>query len=179
MKEYNSIHDLYYLYHKSHGTDRLLKRIESAEEAKLFFKSFGADLQQASEWTRKYQKEQTPFPLWTKDLRFWTLFLVFLGSTAVMFLTNSRFASTVMMFSSIAASYPICYTIVGHNVCRQLMHTSRKFQSDNLFRWKSDKKIIADTNYFIAKQNKVLEENQLPIPMKDERIPNLYECIWM
>ena len=63
-----------------------------------------------------------------------------------MFLTNIRFASTIMMFSSIAASYPICYTIVGNNVCRQLMHTSRKFQSDKMFKWKSDKNIISDTN---------------------------------
>ena len=94
-----------------------------------------------------------------------------------MFLTNIRFASTIMMFSSIAASYPICYTIVGHNVCRQLMHTSRKFKSDKLFKWKSDKSIISDTNYFIAKQNKIWEENKVPI--KDEKVPNLYECIWM
>ena len=177
MKEYNSIHDWYYLYHKNNGTDRKLDRVESIEEAKLFLKHYGADLQQASDWIRKVQKEQTPFPSWTKDLRFWIPFLVFLGSTAVMFLTNIRFASTVMMFSSIAASYPICYTIVGHNVCRQLMQTSRKFQSDKLFKWKSDKKIISDTNYFIAKQNKVWEENKVPI--KDEKVPNLYECIWM
>lgn len=177
MKEYNSIHDWYYLYHKNNGTDRKLDRVESVEEAKLFFEHYGADLQQASDWIRRNQKEQTPFPSWTKDLRFWIPFLVFLGSTAVMFLTNTRFASTVMMFSSIAASYPICYTIVGHSVCRQLMHTSRKFQSGKLFKWKSDKKIISDTNYFIAKQNKVWEENKVPI--KDEKVPNLYECIWM
>ena len=71
MKEYNSIHDWYYLYHKNNGTDRKLDRVESVEEAKLFFEHYGKDLQQASDWIRKYQKEQTPFPSWTKDLRFW------------------------------------------------------------------------------------------------------------
>lgn len=45
MKEYNSIHDWYYLYHKNNGTDRKLDRVESVEEAKMFFEHYGKDLQ--------------------------------------------------------------------------------------------------------------------------------------
>ena len=177
MKEYNSIHELYYIYHKNHGTDHLLKRVESAEEAKRFFKQYGMDLQRASEWIRKYGKDHSPFPSWKRDPRFWIAFLVFLGSTVVMFKTNAIFSSTIMMFSSMAAFYPICYKISGCEISKKLLKTSRRFQDDRLFKRQKDQKIIRETNYFIAKQNKVWEENQ--ISGKDERIPNWLECIWL
>ena len=41
MKEYNSIHELYNLYHRIHGTDHPLDRVESVEEARVFSNGTG------------------------------------------------------------------------------------------------------------------------------------------
>lgn len=181
MKEYNSIHSFYYTYHKTHGTDHLLERVESAEEAKLFFKRVGEDLQQASEEIRKLGKEDFPFKSWKSDPRFLISFLLYLGAMTVLFLASDKsvqaIASTIMLFSGMSASFPVCYLINVHTSYRKLIKTSRKFQDDRFFKRKSEQKIVGEANYFIAKQNKTWEENQ--VPSKDEHIPHFTERIWM
>ena len=108
MKEYNSIHELYNLYHRIHGTDQSLDRVESVEEARLFFKRYGEDLERASE---EAQRESPPFSTWMTDSRFWIAFLVFLGALIAKFRFGIRFSSIVVLSGS-AALYPI---VCNHN----------------------------------------------------------------
>lgn len=172
MKEYNSIHELYNLYHRIHGTDQSLDRVESVEEARLFFKRYGEDLERASE---EAQRESPPFSTWMTDSRFWIAFLVFLGALIAKFRFGIRFSSIVVLSGS-AALYPIVCNHNGQSISRKLHRASKRFQSEKLFRWKTDQKIINDTNYFIAKQNKIREESY--VKHHDESLPNWLDAYW-
>lgn len=162
MKEYNSIHSFYYTYHKTHNTDHLLKYVESEEEARQFFKRVGEDLQQASKEIRKLG--DFTFKKWISDPWSLILFFLFLVSMTIMIGTDDKImwaiSALIMMYSGITAIFPLYYAITEHCSYRKLIKAARKFQDDRFFKGKSEQKMVNDANYFIAKQNKIWEENQ-------------------
>ena len=180
MKGYKKMHQLYYWYHKAHGTDHLLERVESEEEARRFLKSYGEKMEPACE--ELWMSVKKRYPLQSKVVRLKTTVfsLVFLVSMAVMFLTEYKsvraVASVIMLYSSIAAIYPYGYLIEGKRICTKILAESRRLQNGNLFRLKTERKIVSDTNLFIAEQNKVWEENQVAV--NDESVPNWLNYIW-
>ena len=81
-----------------------------------------------------------------------------------------------MVLSGSAALYPIVCNHNGQSIGRKLHRASKRFQSEKLFRWKTDQKILQDTNYFIAKQNKIWEESH--VKCHDESLPNWLDAYW-
>ena len=160
MERYQKIHKLYYWFQTERETNRLLQHVETVEEAKSFWKSYGAEVEQAcNEYWASISHE-----LPTESERFGVSWVVLLASCILLFVSHDGELAYLLIIaisiSSMCVVIPI-YTLLSSWIeYKRLSREVGMIKDGRMFKGMSDLEAIALTNGFIDAQNMTGREKQ-------------------
>lgn len=152
MMDFNKLNkriDQYYLFNKDTGNDCLLKHVETVEEAKSFFCTYGRNLEQGVEIAR------TNINSYTDQWQFWAWigFMIL----AVILSVQSPIVVGVGVVAAARCINQVGVVLSALANCKKVFREAGKIKNLVMMKGLTDLEILNSTNSFIKKHNRVWE----------------------
>lgn len=167
MIDYNKLNkkmDQYYQFNKGTENDCLLEHVETVEEAKSFFHTYGSNLEQGTEIVR------TEINSWTDQWWFW--FWIVFVLLAVALSTITPIISVVIIVAASQCLYRVNTFLSALSACKKVSREAEEIKNSVMMKEMTDQEIIRLTNSFIDKHNRVWETQKVKEEIKERNRRN-------
>lgn len=144
--------DQYYWFNKDTENDCLLEHVETVEEAKTFFYTYGSNLEHGTEVAK------TTINSWTDQWQFWNWIGFMILAVALYAMdTMSPIVSGVGIVAASRCMHQVSTVLSALSNCKKVFREAREIKNVVMMKGLTDLEILSLTNSFINKHNRVWE----------------------